>query len=72
MINQEAICGCCDKEYGNHYFENEVYCFENTTGDIFTDEPNQLIIFDMMHEKNPELYEQCVSEWKIKNGHKPF
>lgn len=69
MINQNAICGNCGKSYGDHYFEHQVFCFENTNGDIFTDEPNENMIMNMIEEKAPHLREVVIKEWKIKNGH---
>ena len=29
------ICGNCNKPYKEHYFEHEIFCFDNTNGDIF-------------------------------------
>lgn len=67
--DKNTICGNCEKRYSEHYFENEVFCFLNTTSDIFTDEPNESIVLNMIINKYPSLYDKCVSEWKINNGH---
>ncbi|WP_299116962.1 hypothetical protein [uncultured Winogradskyella sp.] len=68
--NKSCICGNCSKPYSEHYFEDEIYCFTNTNGDIFTDEPNDKVIFDMILENYPNLYEAFVFKWKKENGYK--
>ena len=66
---KNPICGNCEKRKVDHYFESEIYCFENTTGDIFTDEPREDLITNMMVGLYPEIYTQLVSHWKKKSGH---
>lgn len=68
-MNQKAVCGNCEKAYNEHYFEHEVYCFTNTTGDIFTEEPNDNIVSDIIYEKHHELVQSVINEWKAENGH---
>lgn len=65
----EAVCGHCGGRYDKHYFETEIFCFPNTTGDIYTEEPNDDIIFEMITESDPDLYDKMVKKWKEENGH---
>jgi hypothetical protein len=64
-----AICGNCGKSFADHYHEDEDYCFENTTGDIFTEEPSDGILVSFIENEHPNIHAQMVSEWKQENGH---
>jgi len=44
LATGSAVCGNCGKPLSEHYHENEEYCFENTTGDIFTDDPSATLL----------------------------
>lgn len=68
----DPICGNCGKAKSEHAKElnrPELFCYMHTTGDIFTDEPRESVIFDKMQERYPTLYESLVEEWKRENGH---
>jgi len=67
--SDDPICGNCGKPLSKHYHENEIYCNALTTGDIFTDEPLEERILDMINEKHPEIVEEVINEWKRENGH---
>lgn len=66
-----AVCGNCGKTLSEHYHEDQEYCFENTTGDIFTDDPSDTILADYIRATYPELHSSYVIEWKKRNGHQP-
>lgn len=36
----DPICAHCGSPLSKHYHEDEIYCFENTNGDTFSDEPD--------------------------------
>lgn len=70
----DPICGHCGKHRSKHYFEkydseDRVYCFTNTTGDIFTDTPSDDVILGMILDDNPDMYDQYLSRWREANGH---
>ena len=66
----KPICGNCGKLKSEHYHErNEVFCFTDTTGDVFTDEPPEGYIMNQVIEYYPRLYDRIIRQWKIKNGH---
>lgn len=45
------VCGNCNKPLSAHYHEDEEYCFSDTNGDIFTDEPQDWMVMDMIDDK---------------------
>jgi hypothetical protein len=70
----DPICGNCGKAYSKHYHENygngiEHFCTLTTNGDIFTDTPLDGILFDMLCNENPNLYEELLTKWRKANGH---
>ena len=69
-MNKDPICGNCGKVLSEHYHEDKIYCFENTNGDIFTDEPDDMEIINFIKENNEDLYNMLVEEWKKYAGHK--
>jgi hypothetical protein len=67
--NQEAIRGNCGKKFSEHYHESEEFCFTDTNGDLFTDDPTDSAILDMFQ---PEEIEAATNKWKKLNGHLPL
>ena len=65
----DKICGNCGKTFDEHFHERDDFCYEETNGDIFTDEPNDMILVHFLEEEKPTLYQSLILEWKIKNGH---
>ena len=64
-MNINAICGNCRNKYKDHYFEfNRIFCFKDTTGDIFTREPSNLVLIDFIEERHPSSYKKYIKEWK--------
>ena len=69
MKRDNPICGNCLKPFDDHYFESEIFCFPDTTGDYFTDEPQESLITDKLIEIHKETYDRLVLDWKRDNGH---
>lgn len=67
----DPVCGHCGHRLSAHYHENEIYCFKNTTGDIYTDEPSDDHMGSFLQHRHPNLYAQLVKEWQAENGHAP-
>lgn len=67
----DPICGNCSRPLSVHYHETEEYCYPDTTGDVFTDEPRDDLILERFADRFPEEYSKLVQEWKIENGHVP-
>lgn len=70
-LGADPICGNCGKALSKHYHESEVFCFTHTNGDVFTDEPNDSVIFAAFVERHPDIYDALVADWKAANGHTP-
>lgn len=68
-INPNAICGYCGQQRYKHYIEDEAYCFPDTNGDLWTNEPCDEMIADMVKEYFPEIWAKVVHKWKTDNGH---
>lgn len=68
-VKADPICGNCGQPYSKHYFEREIYCYQNTNGDIYRAEPQESWVLSELADRYPELYEQIVQEWKVDNGH---
>jgi len=66
---EDPICGNCGKHKSEHHFENEIFCFTDTTGDIFTDEPHDYRLIDFIEHFYPEQHAQYIKEWKRMHGH---
>ena len=60
------ICGNCGKPLHEHYFEDEVYCYLDTNGDIYTDDPREDFVTALIP---PSVWEGYVDQWKRENGH---
>ena len=74
VISADAICGNCGNAYSKHYFEpygeeQRVYCNMLTNGDIFTDTPSDGVIFDMLLEDHPGLYDYYLAKWRREHKH---
>lgn len=72
----DPICGNCGNPLSEHFVETygsetRMYCYTHTTGDIFTDEPQDSAILSMLVERRPEIYDELVVTWKTENGHDP-
>ncbi len=68
-IPDGAICGNCGQRRDKHHFEREIYCFENTNGDLWTDDPRWEDIGAMIEYSRPTLWAELVLKWKRDNGH---
>ena len=69
-INLNSTCGNCNGKYKDHFFVNgQEYCYSSSTLDVFTDEPNILLIVLHLQKTMPEVYGELVEDWKRKNGH---
>lgn len=69
VMRDDPIYGNCLQKRSKHYHESEIYCFSNTTGDVYTDEPMDSVIACRVLEKYPHLFEEQYLEWKKENGH---
>lgn len=69
VMRADPICGNCGKPFSQHYHEHEEFCFPDTTGDIFSDEPREDWVLGQMADRYPHLYEEIELEWKRANGH---
>ena len=67
----DPTCGHCGKKLSNHYHEDQIYCYHDTTGDLFSAEPTDETIGEMLAERHPDLYLELTKVWKILNGHNP-
>jgi len=68
-IPPNAICGHCGQERRKHFFEDQVYCFRDTSGDLWSDEPSHEDIGHHVEAVYPELWTKIIKEWKEENGH---
>lgn len=73
-LTKNPICGNCGKPLRTHWQNpHNIYCYEHTNGDIFTDEPSEDFIIQEIVKRYQELYpnimEDIVKEWRIDNGH---
>lgn len=67
----DPICGHCGKRLSEHFKEDpEIYCYKDTNGDLFSDEPSGESIAELLSEKHPVIFRQLREEWKRLNGHK--
>lgn len=70
----DPVCGNCGNPLSKHFVERygdevRTYCNQTTNGDIFTDEPSNAAIFDMLFERMPDVYDVLLEAWKRENGH---
>lgn len=68
-INPNAICGHCGQQRYRHYIEDEVYCFPDTNGDLWTDEPSDEMIADIVRDEFPDIWSEAIQKWKKGNGY---
>ena len=66
-----AICGHCGNRRDEHFFEDEIYCFKDTNGDLWTSEPGLEKIGLMIETEYPVLWKEMVAKWKEDNGYGP-
>ena len=66
VTGSSPVCGNCGKPLSAHHREDEDYCFHDTNGDIFTDEPQDWMVMDMIDD---EIIEAARNKWKAENGH---
>jgi hypothetical protein len=70
-----AICGACGKRFAEHireqYSKHEVryYCNTETTGDVFTDEPDDATIIMFMETHYPSVFELMKKLWRKSSGY---
>ena len=69
MIKKDPICGNCGQPLSKHYHEDDEYCYDNTNGDVFTDEPSDCILLSFIERKHTWLHKQFIHNWKVMNGH---
>ena len=65
----DPICGRCEQPLSRHYHEDDDYCYANTNGDVFTDEPHDHIVLGLFEKAYPSAREELVRQWKIDNWH---
>lgn len=70
----DPVCGNCGNPLSAHFVESygrevRTYCNQVTNGDVFTDEPSESALFDMLVERMPEVYESLLAAWKREHGH---
>ena len=65
----DPTCGNCGMPLSRHYHEDEVFCNDTTSGDVFTDDPSDTILMVYIRRKSDELYRQIVKDWKQEHGH---
>lgn len=70
----DPVCGNCGNPRSRHFVESygsevRTYCFLDTNGDVFTSDPSDADIMEMLEERMPEVYESLVATWKRENGH---
>jgi hypothetical protein len=69
---KDPICGNCKEPKSKHLREpgrDELFCFTDTTGDIFTDVPWDCDLFQILEEQQPGIMERLEKEWQKRNGH---
>ena len=69
VMRASAICGNCGNRWDEHYHEDEVYCNDETTGDVFTDEPSDDILMAWIREKHTSFVSDEIAMWKRANCH---
>ena len=74
MSQADPICGHCGKPLSAHYHEDyygekRIYCFENTTGDLFDTEPSHDNLGYFLAYHYPKIHAALVRRWKKENGH---
>lgn len=73
----DPVCGNCGNPLTQHYVESHpregqrIYCNTFTNGDLFTSEPQESVIMDMLVDQHPDIYDGLINKWKIENGHAP-
>lgn len=70
VMMAEKVCGNCRKSYSDHIngrVIGEVYCYEDTNGDLFTSNPTDCTLVEWLMEKGS--YDALVEEWKKEHGH---
>jgi|SRR6056297_2626896 len=66
----DPVCGNCGEPRSHHYFERkETFCYPDTTGDTYTDEPPEQWVMEELAVRHPHLYDEIRMEWKKENGH---
>lgn len=70
----DPICGNCGNPLSKHYPERygdelRTYCNTTTSGDVFTDEPQDSAILEMLADRMPEIHDALVADWKREHGH---
>jgi len=70
----DPICGHCKEPRSKHFTEpdrDELFCTTYTTGDLFTDEPSDDDILELLEQVHPGMCEKLDMMWKEKFGHTP-
>lgn len=65
---KQKFCGDCGQPYSNHIGKEE-YCYTDTNGNWFTDEPCSEALITFLENEKQELYKSLILEWKKENGH---
>lgn len=72
MTQADPICGNCGKPRSQHETEaglEELFCYSHTTGDVFSDEPGDCAIIDLLHKRHPDIHTELVATWRTTHGH---
>lgn len=75
MANEsDPICGNCGNKKSSHYFEkygdqDRKYCYVHTNGDVWTSEPSDADVAEIIAEKFPQVWDEAVRQWKAERGH---
>lgn len=67
--NSQAVCGNCGNLYKNHYFEDRIYCYDDTNGDVWDDHPSDADIVCWLESNYPDIHQKIISEWQKESGH---
>jgi hypothetical protein len=66
----DPVCFHCGHPESKHFHEfGEVYCFENTTSDLFTEEPDAEDVGDWVDKHEPEIYQRARQALREDYGH---
>jgi len=72
MHESDPICGDCGNPKSKHLTKrgrSALFCNADTTGNLFTDEPTQEAILELLEELFPGTEERLDLLWKRNNGH---
>ena len=70
----DPICGACRNPRSLHHEERHgetdyLFCNLETTGDVFTDEPRDSDLMDLLARERPGVLDEMLHMWRVQNGH---